>query len=158
MQKGLLAMKRYRIMKIKEIIQNQVIETQEELAEALKKEGIVVTQATVSRDIKDLMLMKVPYKDGHYRYALASEKPNMLSKNHTAILFQEAVIKMDYALNQVVLHTLPGSASSVAFAIDHARNEEIIGTLAGDDTVLIIVKTPEDAPLLIKKIQGMLKN
>lgn len=67
-------MKRYRIMKIKEIIQNQVIETQEELAAALKKEGIVVTQATVSRDIKELMLIKVPYKDRHYRYALSDEK------------------------------------------------------------------------------------
>ena len=59
-------------MKIKEIIQNQVIETQEELAEALKKEGIAVTQATVSRDIKDLMLIKIPYKNGHYRYALSN--------------------------------------------------------------------------------------
>lgn len=67
-------MKRYRIMKIKEIIQNQVIETQEELAAALQKEGIVVTQATVSRDIKELMLVKVPYKNGRYRYALSAEK------------------------------------------------------------------------------------
>ena len=81
-------MKRYRIMKIKEIIQNQVIETQEELAAALKKEGIVVTQATVSRDIKELMLIKVPYKDRHYRYALSDEKQNVMPKNHTAMLFQ----------------------------------------------------------------------
>ena len=88
-------MKRYRIMKIKEIIQSQIIETQEELANALKKEGIIVTQATVSRDIKDLMLLKIPYGDGHYRYALPSEKPNVMSKSHTAILFQEAVIRID---------------------------------------------------------------
>ena len=73
-------MKRYRIMKIKEIIQSQIIETQEELANALKKEGIVVTQATVSRDIKDLMLLKIPYGDGHYRYALPSEKPNVMAQ------------------------------------------------------------------------------
>ena len=90
-------MKRYRIMKIKEIIQNQVIETQEELAEALKKEGIAVTQATVSRDIKDLMLIKIPYKNGHYRYALSNEKQSVMSKSHTAILFQEAVVKIDSA-------------------------------------------------------------
>ena len=102
-------MKRYRIMKIKEIIQSQIIETQEELANALKKEGIIVTQATVSRDIKDLMLLKIPYGDGHYRYALPSEKPNVMSKSHTAILFQEAVIRIDSAMNMVVLHTLPGA-------------------------------------------------
>ena len=152
------AMKRYRIMKIKEIIQSQIIETQEELANALRKEGIVVTQATVSRDIKDLMLLKIPYGDGHYRYALPSEKPNVMSKSHTAILFQEAVIKIDSAMNMVVLHTLPGSASSVAFAIDHSRTDEVIGTLAGDDTVLLILKTPDDVPAMIKKIQGLLKN
>ena len=136
-------MKRYRIMKIKEIIQNQVIETQEELAEALKKEGIAVTQATVSRDIKDLMLIKIPYKNGHYRYALSNEKQSVMSKSHTAILFQEAVVKID---------------SAVAFAIDHSKNDVIIGTLAGDDTVLIILKTPEDVPVLLSHIQGMLKS
>ncbi|MEE3451972.1 arginine repressor [Dialister sp.] len=151
-------MKRYRIMKIKEIVQNQVIETQEDLAEALKKEGIIVTQATVSRDIKDLMLVKTPYRDGHYRYSLSSEKESVMSKSHTAILFQEAVVKIDSAMNLVVLHTIPGSASSVAFAIDHSKNGEIIGTLAGDDTVLVILKKPEDVPVLLEHIQGMLKS
>lgn len=151
-------MKRYRVMKIKEIIQNQVIETQEELAEALRKEGIAVTQATVSRDIKDLMLIRIPYKNGHYRYALSNEKQSVMSKSHTAILFQEAVVKIDSAMNMVVLHTIPGSASSVAFAIDHSKYDVIIGTLAGDDTVLIILKTPEDVPVLLERIQGMLKS
>ena len=122
-------MKRYRIMKIKEIIQNQVIETQEELAAALKKEGIVVTQATVSRDIKELMLIKVPYKDRH-----------------------------DSSMNLVVLHTIPGSASAVAFAIDHANSDVVIGTLAGDDTILIILKSPEDVPVFLEHIQGLLKS
>ena len=151
-------MKRYRIMKIKEIIQNQVIETQEELAAALKKEGIQVTQATVSRDIKDLMLIKVPYENGHYRYAISDEKQNVMSKNHTAILFQEAVVKMDSAMNMVVLHTIPGSASAVAFAMDHAKTEEVIGTLAGDDTVLVILRTPEDVSPFLEHIRKMLKS
>lgn len=150
-------MKRYRIMKIKEIIQRQVIETQEELAQALKEEGIVVTQATVSRDIKDLMLIKIPYKNGHYRYALSNEKQNLMSKNHTAILFQEAVVKIDHSMNMVILHTIPGSASSVAFALDHAKNDSIIGTLAGDDTVLIILKNPEDVPQFLSHLQSLLK-
>ena len=76
-------MKRYRSMKIKEIIQHQIIETQEELAAALKREGIIVTQATVSRDIKDLLLIKITYKDGHYRYALSTEKLGIMCKKHT---------------------------------------------------------------------------
>jgi transcriptional regulator of arginine metabolism len=150
-------MKRYRIMKIKEIIQKKVIETQEELAAALKEEGIVVTQATVSRDIKDLMLIKIPYKDGHYRYALSNEKQNVISKNHAAILFQEAIVKIDSTMNMVVLHTIPGSASSVAFALDHAQNESVVGTLAGDDTILIILRTLEDVPKFLNHLQGLLK-
>lgn len=81
-----------------------------------------------------------------------------MSKSHTAILFQEAVVKIDSAMNLVVLHTIPGSASSVAFAIDHSKNGEIIGTLAGDDTVLVILKKPEDVPVLLEHIQGMLKS
>lgn len=104
------------------------------------------------------MLIKIPYKNGHYRYALSNEKQSVMSKSHTAILFQEAVVKIDSAMNMVVLHTIPGSASSVAFAIDHSKNDVIIGTLAGDDTVLIILKTPEDVPVLLSHIQGMLKS
>lgn len=150
-------MKRYRIMKIKEIIQKKVIETQEELAAALKEEGIVVTQATVSRDIKDLMLIKIPYKDGHYRYALSNEKQNVISKNHAAILFQEAIVKIDSTMNMVVLHTIPGSASSVAFALDHAQNKSVVGTLAGDDTILIILRTLDDVPKFLNHLQGLLK-
>ena len=144
-------MKRYRSMKIKEIIQHQIIETQEELAAALKREGIIVTQATVSRDIKDLMLIKIPYKDGHYRYALSTEKPGIMSKNHTSFLFQES------SMNLIVIHTLPGSAQSVAAAIDQTRYSEIMGTLAGDDTILLIMRNPDDVELFKKKIQELLK-
>ena len=145
-------MKRYRSMKIKEIIQHQIIETQEELAAALKREGIIVTQATVSRDIKDLMLIKIPYKDGHYRYALSTEKPGIMSKNHTSFLFQEAVIGIESSMNLIVIHTLPVSA-----AIDQTRYSEIMGTLAGDDTILLIMRNPDDVELFKKKIQELLK-
>lgn len=150
-------MKRYRIMKIKEIIQNQTIETQEELAAALQKEGIVVTQATVSRDIKELQLLKVPYGNGKYKYALSAEKKTVMSENHIAMLFQEAVTKIDSSMNLVVIHTLPGSAQSIAFSIDHSEHTEILGTLAGDDTVLVIMRTAGDVPVLVKRIQQFLK-
>lgn len=150
-------MKRYRSMKIKEIIQSQIIETQEELASALQKEGIAVTQATVSRDIKELMLIKIPYKDGHYRYALSTEKPNVMSKNHTALLFQEAVTRIDSSVNLIVIHTLPGSAQSVAAAIDQSKYQEIIGTLAGDDTILVILRDPADVEVFKERVQELLK-
>ena len=151
-------MKRYRCAKIKEIVQSQVIETQEELARALQREGIEVTQATVSRDIKELMLIKVPYKDGRYRYALSPEKSSGMSRTHIAILFQEAVTRIESSLNLIVIHTIPGSAQSVASAIDHSEWEGLLGTLAGDDTILIIAQTPEDVPDLTVRIKDLLKS
>lgn len=137
-------MKRYRSMKIKEIIQKQVIETQEELAKALEKEGINVTQATVSRDIKEMGLVKVPYKDGRYRYALSADNQKVMSRNHMSILFQEAVTRINHTGNMIIIHTIPGSANTVASALDHSGIREIIGTLAGDDTILIILQNSED--------------
>lgn len=150
-------MKRYRIMKIKEIIQKETIETQEELAAALQREGINVTQATVSRDIKELQLLKVPYGNGRYKYALSAEKKTVMSENHIAVLFQEAVTRIDSSMNLIVIHTIPGSAQSIAFSIDHSDHSEILGTLAGDDTVLIIMRKPEDVPVLVERIQQFLK-
>ena len=95
-------MKRYRYNKIKEIVQSKAIETQEELAAALLEEGIEVTQATVSRDIKELMLIKIPTGDGHYRYALSPEENVVLSRSRINRLFQDSLIKVDHSLNQVV--------------------------------------------------------
>lgn len=156
--KGDVYMKRYRCMKIKEIIQSQVIETQEDLTLALQKEGIVVTQATVSRDIKELGLIKVPYANKKSRYALSSETRGTMSKNHTVILFQEAVIKIDTSMNLVVIHTVPGSAQAVAASIDQSKHPEIIGTLAGDDTILIILKTAKDVKLFKGRIKALLES
>ena len=90
-------MKRFRYTKIKEIVQSRPIETQEELAKALQEEGIEVTQATVSRDIKELMLIKVPTSDGHYRYALSPEQNMLMSKNRMARLFQDSIVRVDSA-------------------------------------------------------------
>lgn len=153
-------MKRYRYNKIKEIVQSKAIETQEELAAALLEEGgIEVTQATVSRDIKELMLIKIPTGDGHYRYALSPEENVVLSRSRINRLFQDSLIKVDHSLNQVVLHTIPGSAQSVAFSIDHAKWNEIIGTLAGgDDTILLIAKTEAEVPAILARIQDLMKD
>ncbi len=151
-------MKRYRYNKIKEIVQSRSIETQEELANALMEEGIEVTQATVSRDIKELMLIKIPTGDGHYRYALSPEENVLLSRSRINRLFQDSITRVDFALNQVVLHTLPGSAQAVAFAIDHAKWGEIIGTLAGDDTILLIARSEAGVQDVLKRISNLMKD
>ena len=150
-------MKRFRYTKIKEIVQSRPIETQEELAKALQEEGIEVTQATVSRDIKELMLIKVPTSDGHYRYALSQEQNMLMSKNRMARLFQDSIVRVDSALNQIVLHTMPGSANMVAAAIDLAKWENVIGTIAGDDTILIITNSTESVPKITKVIVTLMK-
>ena len=151
-------MKGYRYNKIKEIVQSKAIETQEELAAALLEEGIEVTQATVSRDIKELMLIKIPTGDGHYRYALSPEENVVLSRSRINRLFQDSIIKVDSSINLIVLHTIPGSAQSVAFSIDHAKWTEIIGTLAGDDTILLIARTESDVPTVISRITDLMKD
>ena len=150
-------MKRFRYTKIKEIVQSRPIETQEELAKALQEEGIEVTQATVSRDIKELMLIKVPTSDGHYRYALSQEQTMLMSKNRMARLFQDSIVRVDSALNQIVIHTMPGSANMVAAAIDLAKWENVIGTIAGDDTILIITNSTESVPKITKVIVTLMK-
>ena len=150
-------MKRYRYNKIKEIVQSQSIETQEELANDLLAEGIEVTQATVSRDIKELMLIKIPTGDGHYRYALSPEENVVLSRSRINRLFQDSIIRVDSALNQIVLHTIPGSASAVAFSVDHAKWSEVIGTLAGDDTILLICRSVEEVDSVLKRIADLMK-
>lgn len=149
-------MKALRHTKIKEIVERQIVETQEEVAELLRKEGIVVTQATVSRDIKELLLIKVPTGDGRYRYAFPPEQNLMFSQSRMERIFQDAIIGMDYSQNLVILRTLPGAAQAVASTIDHVRWPEIIGTVAGDDTILIVVKPPDIAPQVMAKFQRLL--
>jgi len=129
---------------IKEIIENNVIETQEDLAEALAKQSIRVTQATVSRDIKELMLIKVPAGEGRYRYAFPVENNTAFLQPRMERIFQDSVVGMDYSANIVVIKTLPGTAQAVAAAIDNTKWPDIIGTVAGDDNILVVVK-PIDA-------------
>ena len=137
-------MKALRHANIKEIIENNVIETQEELAEALGKQSIRVTQATVSRDIKELMLIKVPAGEGRYRYAFPVENNTAFLQPRMERIFQDSVVGMDYSANIVVIKTLPGTAQAVAAAIDNTKWPDIIGTVAGDDNILVVVK-PIDA-------------
>lgn len=146
-------MKSTRHSKIKDIIENQVIETQEDLAEALRKQNIEVTQATVSRDIKEMMLIKIPTGDGRYRYAYPLEKNVIFSKTRMARMFQDSVIGMNYSENIIVIKTLPGTANAVASTLDYAKWPEIIGTVAGDDNILVVVKPMDAVPEVMKKLE-----
>lgn len=150
-------MKLQRHGKIREIIDNCSIETQEELAEALRQQGIDVTQATVSRDIKELMLVKVPAGDGHYRYAFPREQSVLITPARMERTFQDSVIAINYSQNLIVLKTMPGTAQAVAFTIDYVKWQEIIGTVAGDDTIMVVVKPIESVPLVLERFQALLQ-
>lgn len=150
-------MKARRQMKILEIINTQVIETQEELARCLKEHNIGVTQATVSRDIKELQLAKVPVGDGRYRYAQPDD-PNLNGQSDRMLrIFRECILGMDYSDNLLVLSTLPATAAAVAEAVDGLRWKEVIGTLAGERTVFIACKPRESAPQLVDRIYQLMR-
>ena len=138
---------------IRDIIENSLVETQEDLAAALRARHIDVTQATVSRDIKTLMLVKVPAGNGRYRYALPREKGALLSKERMARLFYDSVVSLDYSENIVVVKTLPGAANAVASILDRMSWQEIVGTVAGDDSILVVVKPKEAAPEVVRRME-----
>jgi len=142
--------------KILEIIKYQHIETQEELAEALGHHGIPVTQATISRDIKELQLNKIPTGDGRYRYGLPEEVPSV-SWDKRRRIFQESVLGVEYSEALIVVKSLPGTAPGVASAIDHLGWPEMIGSVAGDDTVLVICKPKEATPEVVERIRGLMR-
>ena len=141
--------------RILDIIGRQAIETQDELAEALRQTHIDVTQATVSRDIKELMLIKVPVGDGRYRYAYPASKDALFSNKRMERLFQDSVTGMDFSENIIVVKTLPGTANAVASALDHAGWPDILGTVAGDDSILVVVKPKEAARTVMKKLEAL---
>lgn len=149
-------MKYSRHAKILEIIEKSFIETQEEIAEKLKELGFDVTQATVSRDIKELRLIKVMTEDGRYKYAPFTQSENTIS-NKLLNIFSESFVSSDYANNIVILKTLPGMAQACASAIDSLKWPEIVGTIAGDDTVMIICRAEKIAEDLVNRFNKMAK-
>ncbi|WP_096153482.1 MULTISPECIES: transcriptional regulator AhrC/ArgR [Bacillus] len=144
-----------RHIKIRELITNEEIETQDDLVDCLKELGFNVTQATVSRDIKELHLVKVPMQDGRYKYSLpADHRFNPLLKLKRALV--DAFVKIDVAGHMVVMKTMPGNANAIGVLIDHLDWDEILGTICGDDTCLIICRTPEEATELADRVVNML--
>lgn len=146
-------MKKYtRQTKILELISKKEIETQEELAEGLKAMGIDVTQATISRDIKELRLVKVMSKNGKYKYATIGQSQEGITDRLYKI-FENSVVSIDNAMNIIVLKTIPGAAQICASAIDYMGVDEIVGTLAGDDTVFVAIRTLENVENVLEEFK-----
>ena len=149
-------MKSARHEKIIELIQEYDIDTQEELAARLNEAGFKVTQATVSRDIRALQLMKVAGKDGNSRYAILTEPSVELGDKYTRIL-QDTLTSLDVGQNMLVIRTVPGMAMGVAAALDALKWKEILGSIAGDDTVMCVARDAEQAEIVAEKLKGILK-
>ncbi len=151
-------MKGKRLALIRQIIKTRPVETQEDLVEILKEHGLSVTQATVSRDIKELGLLKVALEDGHYRYALPGNGTHMVPPmEKVKRVLTDSFVSMDSAGHLVVIKTLPGNAHAVAAMLDAIGWSEVMGTVAGDDTILIILRTPDDAVPYCERIYSLME-
>lgn len=156
MSEGDRYMKKYtRQMKILELIQNYEIETQEELADYLKKSGIEVTQATVSRDIRELRLVKVMSSSGKYKYAAMGQSQEGTTDRLIKI-FKNSIISIDVAGHILVMKTLPGAAQVSASAIDALNIDGVIGTIAGDDTIFVAINNSEKLRDILDKFKKLL--
>ena len=149
-------MKAKRQALIREIVEAQSIQTQEELADALRKHGMVVTQATVSRDIREMHLLKVLADDGSYRYA-TMEKGDTGVSDRLIRMLADSVVEMNYANNLIVIRTLPGSAHVAAEAVDNLKWPEVLGTIAGDNTILVIVRANDEVDAVMKRFRSIIK-
>ena len=149
-------MKTVRQVAILDLIEKNEIETQEELADALRLRGIQVTQATVSRDIKELRLLKVLTPNGSYKYATADKAENGLIERFIRML-AESVLSVASSANMIVIKTLSGSAAVAAEALDSFHWPEVLGTIAGDNTIFMVIRTLDEVPLVVNRIQDMMK-
>jgi transcriptional regulator of arginine metabolism len=149
-------LKTKRQAKIIEIISNQSVETQEQLLAALQAEGFRGTQATISRDIKELRIVKELTSLGTYRYTTSSNEVGGSFSTKLNTIFRECVISFDYAQNIIVIKTLPGLASAAGSAIDSMNLSVILGTLAGDDTVMVVMRDSNAAAAFCGEIKSLI--
>ena len=147
-------MKSERHAKILEIIRKNEVETQEELSDRLEREGFQVTQATVSRDIRELKLTKVAMSNGKQKYAALTETAEDLSQKYIRVL-KDGFASMDMAQNILVVRTVSGMAMAVAAALDALNFHEIVGTIAGDDTIMCAVRSVEENIRLMDRLRKM---
>ena len=140
---------------ILQLIGENNIETQQELTEALCKIGYDVTQATVSRDIKELRIVKRLNESGRYVYAQSGINSDSDMNERFTIIFEKSVVSIEYAVNNIVVKTLSGMAQAAAAALDAMDLPEVVGTIAGDDTIIMVVRSEESARRLVYKLRSM---
>ena len=145
-------MKTRRQAKILELIQRNDVEPQEELSAYLVREGFQVTQATVSRDIRELKLTKIAMDNGKQKYAVITDADSGMMEKYARVL-REGFISMDLAKNIVVIKTVSGMAGAVCAAIDAMKFQEMVGSIAGDDTIICIIRDDEEAVKIMKKLR-----
>lgn len=149
-------MKSQRQAKIMEIISTKDVETQEQLLQLLQAEGFYSTQATISRDIKEMRITKELTKFGTYRYRTASTEVTGSFSARLNAIFRECVTSFDYAQNMVVVHTIPGLANGAASALDSMGLGVVLGTIAGDDTVFVVMRDSNSAAAFCGEIKNIL--
>ena len=149
-------MKSQRQAKIIEIISNTNVETQEQLLAALQEAGFTSTQATISRDIKELRIVKELTSFGTYRYTTTARELSGTFSARLNTIFRECVTGFDYSLNIIVIHTLPGLAGAAASALDAMKMSVILGTLAGDDTVMVVMRDTNSAAAFCGEIKSLM--
>ena len=149
-------MKAKRQAKIMEIISTSNVETQEQLLQELQEAGFSCTQATISRDIKELKIVKEMTNFGTYRYSITEKELGNPFTDRLNAIFRECVTSFDYAQNIVVIHTLPGLANAAGSALDAMKAEYILGTLAGDDTVVAILRDSNSAAVFCGEIKALI--
>ena len=150
-------MKSKRQAEILHIIETVDVETQDQLLEELRLRDIVSTQATISRDIKQLHLIKEPVGQGRYRYTVSSQRNRLNVADKLRTIFRESIVSVDFAQNIVVIKTMAGLANAAAAALDGMNVPDMVGTLAGDDTALLVMKDIEAARGFCEDIHEMLK-
>ena len=150
-------MKNERQNQLLQIISEENIETQEQLLDRLLARGIKSTQATISRDIKQLHLIKEPAGQGRYRYAVSAHKTRLNFADKLRTIFRESILTVDCAQNLVILKTIAGMASGAAYALDNMQGTDIVGTLAGDDTILLVFHDNSNALDFCDQVREMLQ-
>lgn len=151
-------MKQNRHQKIAELVSRYEIETQEELAEKLKEAGFSVTQATISRDIRQMNLSKLPGGNGRQKYVILKQEHELLADNKYIRVLRDGFVSMDMAQNILVMRTVSGMAMAVAAALDAIHFGEVVGCIAGDDTIMIAVRSVDDTKILMEKIRELIHN
>ncbi len=154
-EESAMSVREERQRKILELTQKGGISTQEELAEKLKQAGFAVTQATISRDLRDLRLGRVADREGRFRYAPLQRDDADMNARYGRV-FREACVSAQAAQNILVAHTVPGMAMAVGAALDAMQLQEIVGCIAGDDTLFAVTRTPGESEKLAEKLRRMM--